>query len=88
MVTDAVFEEFLDISVTPRFPAGLTVFGGSGRWLSPNGRQVREASRMVLIVAPATAATRVGLDRIRAEYATRFGQQSVGLLRSPTCAAF
>ena len=38
-VTPAAFDAFLDRSVTPRFPSGLTVLDGTGRWRAPNGRQ-------------------------------------------------
>ena len=87
-VSDAEFDGFLDRSVTPRFPDGLTVTDASGRWRTPDGRQVREASRRVLIVARPGPDLRARLNAIRAEYTAQFRQQSVGLVTSRVCASF
>ena len=87
-VSAEAFAAFLDASVTPRFPAGLTVLEGAGRWRAPDGRLTQEASRVVLVVAPDDAATRAGLEAVRGEYRTRFRQESVGLVMVRGCAAF
>ena len=87
-VTVQAFDAFLDRSVTPRFPAGLTVLDGAGRWRAPDGRLTQEASKLVLIVAPKAPDPRTRLDAIRAEYKAQFRQQSVGLVTTPACAAF
>lgn len=84
----AAFTDFLDRSVTPRFPAGLTVLDAAGRWQAPDGRLTAEPSKLLLIVAPATPETRRRLQAIRDDYKARFHQQSVGLLLTPTCADF
>ena len=84
----AGFTAFLDRSVTPRFPAGLTVLDGSGRWRAPDGRMTQEASKLVLIVAAPGAQTIGSLQAIRSEYKAQFRQQSVGLLLAETCADF
>lgn len=82
------FTDFLDRNVTPRFPAGLTVLNGHGRWWAPDGRQTQEESRLVLIVVPREPDPRPALEAVRAEYKARFRQHSVGLLLQRTCAAF
>ena len=87
-VSAAAFDAFLDRSVTPRFPAGLTVLDGAGRWRAPDGRLTQETSKLVLIVAPDGADTRARLDAVRAEYRTQFRQQSVGLVLTRGCADF
>ena len=87
-VTQAAFDAFLDRSVTPRFPAGLTVLDGAGRWQAPDGRLTQEPSKLVLIVAPNDPGVPARLDAIRAEYKAQFRQQSVGLVLTRGCASF
>ena len=86
--SEAAFAGFLDASVTPRFPAGLTVLDAGGRWRAPDGRLIQERSKLVLIVTPDTPDAVPRLQAIRDEYKARFHQQSVGLLLAPTCADF
>lgn len=81
------FEDFLDRSVTPRFPAGLTVLDGAGRWRAPDGRMTQEPSKLVLIVTPDRDAL-AKLQAIRDEFKARFRQQSVGLVLARACADF
>jgi hypothetical protein len=88
-VTAAEWEDFLAHSVTPRFPDGLTVLDGQGQWLSPNsGRISHEASTVLLILATPAPDLKARLDAVREDYKTRFHQQSVGLITSPSCAEF
>lgn len=87
-VEEAAFTDFLDHDVTPRFPAGLTVLEAEGRWRAADGRQTRERSRLVLIVAPRSPDPAPALEAIRTEYKLRFRQESVGLLLNRTCASF
>ena len=88
-VTDeAGFTRFLDSDVTPRFPAGLTVIDGSGRWRAHDGRQSQERSKLLLIVAEPGGATLDRLQAIRAAYRAAFRQESVGLVLQPVCADF
>ncbi len=80
---------FLRDTVTPRFPAGLTVLEGAGQWRDPRtGRIGAEPSRVLLIAADPTPATGRALGEIAAAYKARFRQQSVGVLVAPTCASF
>lgn len=88
LTDEAAFVRFLDANVTPRFPDGLTVLSGAGRWRAPDGRMTQEASRLVLIVAARGTETMVRLQAIRTAYKAAFRQQSVGLTLSTTCADF
>ena len=42
VVTEERFLAFLDTAVTPRFPDGLTLFKGHGRFTGENGALVKE----------------------------------------------
>ena len=85
---EAAFTRFLDTSVTPRFPAGLTVLAAAGRWRTPEGRLTQEPSRLVLIVAEPGPDTLARLQAIRTDYRATFHQQSVGLALNRVCADF
>jgi hypothetical protein len=88
-VTDAAWAAFLAGVVTPRFPAGLTVFDGSGQWRQPgSGRVVAERATVVRIVTDSAPDTIRLLEEIRAAYRGRFAQDSVGLVTAAGCASF
>ncbi len=88
-VSAAAWSGFLADTVTPRFPDGFTAWDGSGQWRDPaTGRIGAEASRVLLIAAPASPATSRGLAEIAEAYKARFRQKAVGILTAPTCAAF
>ena len=85
---DAAFNAFLDREVTPRFPAGLTVLDGAGRWQDPAGRLTQERSKLVAIITQPGADTLGRLQAVREAYKVQFRQQSVGLALSRVCADF
>jgi hypothetical protein len=72
----AEWDAFLDESVTPLFPAGLTVVDGSGQWRGGDGRIDREPAKILVIVRPG-GADGEGIAAIIAAYKTRFAQESV-----------
>jgi hypothetical protein len=68
---------------------GFTVYEALGQWRDPRTRIIgREPSRVVEIDAPDTRDLRDRIAAVRAEYKTRFHQQSVGLLTLPACGTF
>ena len=77
-VTEYQFSRFVNDTVTPRFPDGLTVLSGSGQWKS-DGRIVRERSKLVIILYPADGAAESGkkIEEIRSAYEKQFQQESV-----------
>lgn len=88
-VDDLAWGGFLAQSVTPRFPAGLTVLNGYGQWRQPaSGRISAEPSSVVVLVVEPGSATLAALDSVRAEYRQRFHQDSVGLSLTESCASF
>ncbi|MFK4595129.1 hypothetical protein RKD30_001796 [Streptomyces pristinaespiralis] len=89
-VTDAQFMTFVDRSVTPHFPAGLTIQEGRGQWRDSNGVVERERSYELILLYPAAEArTRdPQIERIRDAYVTAYAQDSVARLDEPTLADF
>ena len=87
-VSDEDWRAFLEDTVTPRFPDGLSVFDAAGQWRDSQGSIVRERSKMVLILAePSSDAVR-RLDEIAEEYKRRFSQESVLRVVDSACVAF
>ena len=88
VVDDAAWAAFLDDTVTPRFPDGLTVLDAQGQWRDPAGLVQQERSKLlVILAAPGGYAMRL-LDEISEEYERRFDQESVLRVVSDTCVSF
>jgi hypothetical protein len=78
-VTDYQFTKFVDSSVTPRFPDGLTVLAGNGQWKGENGKVVKERSKVIIILYPVDGADQSSkkIEEIRDLYEKKFQQESV-----------
>lgn len=78
-VGDVEFKQFLDEVVTPRFPDGLTVLKGFGQFRESDGQIVQESSFVLILLYPREALrdSSAKIEEIRAEYKTRFEQESV-----------
>jgi Protein of unknown function (DUF3574) len=88
-VTERAWSKFLDTEVTPRFPDGLTVFDAHGQWRSGDGRIYREATRVLLILYKADAASEGKIEALRDAYKKQFHQEDAPLrVDSTVCAAF
>jgi hypothetical protein len=85
VVTPAEWDDFLRITVTPRFPAGLTAWPASGQWRAANGQVVREDSHVLQLLHPADDASEESIRGIMAEYRKRFAQEAVLRVRSRAC---
>lgn len=73
------FDDFLSGFVTERFPDGLTVLKGKGQFLNSRGEVERERSVVLILLYPTSARSEkhIKIEEIRAEYKSRFQQQSV-----------
>ena len=80
--------QFLERSVTPRFPDGLTWAEAHGQWRGADGRIVIEPSRVLMLLHVDDATARAAIDAIRSDYKHDFAQESVLRVVSPACAAF
>ena len=88
-IPEAAWRQFLQDTVTPRFPQGFTVIDSTGQWRNPQTQIVtRQRSAVVNIVAPNTPDTLHELDEIADAYKREFHQISVGVSLAPVCAAF
>ena len=88
VVADEAWNTFLEDSVTPRFPDGLTVFDARGQWRNSEGLVLKERSKvLVILVPPAEDGMRL-TGEISDEYKRRFNQESVLRVVSDVCATF
>jgi hypothetical protein len=85
-VSDRAWARFVRTELTPRFP-GLTVLDAQGAWRDGT-REVREASKLVIVVVKDDAATRDAVAAASDAYKRRFHQTSVGIVTQTVCAAF
>lgn len=78
-VTEAEWTDFLDQSVTPRFPNGLTVVQANGRYRSQHEQIKEEPAGIVIILHPSDQFPTADqmIQQIAAEYIRRFEQESV-----------
>jgi hypothetical protein len=88
-VTRREWTAFVRQNVTPRFPAGFTVYEAEGQWLDPvSHAAVRENSKVMIIAAEDTAEVRTKIAEVSDLYRKAFHQQSVGVITRRECAAF
>ena len=88
IVDDAAWDTFLQDTVTPRFPAGLTVLDGRGQWRDSTGTIQRKRSKLLIILAPPGEEGLRLIEEVSEEYKQRFSQESVLRVVSPACVAF
>jgi hypothetical protein len=87
-VTEQEWQSFVEQVVTPRFPAGLTVLESTGQWRNPDGRIVREPSKVLVILHPSSETADAKIDEVRRLYCERFNQEAVMKVASPARVAF
>lgn len=87
-VSDAQWTDFLDATVTPAFPQGLTVIDAVGQWRGASGGVVREPSKLVVLLHPRSVKDDEAIAGIIDTYRKRFGQEAVLQERQSACVRF
>jgi hypothetical protein len=78
VVSDADFQEFVDVQVTPRFPDGLTLLAGYGQFKNSAGVINKERSLVLILFYPPQMRDASKLiQEIREIYKAMFQQESV-----------
>ena len=88
VVDDAAWAMFLEDTVTPRFPDGLTAYDARGQWRDSEGQIKKERTKVLVILAPPGEDGLRLIDEISDEYKRRFSQQSVLQVVYDTCVSF
>ena len=87
-VSDDEWAAFLEDTVTPRFPDGLTVLDAAGQWRGSDGVTQKEQSKLLIILAPPGDKATLLIDEISDEYKSRFDQESVLKVVGDACVSF
>jgi hypothetical protein len=85
-VSDAEWASFLADTVTPQFPAGLTVIDARGQHRDPAGVIASERTKLVIVVVFDVPAHRARVASIVETYTKRFGQHEVFRVEQSVCA--
>ena len=88
VVDDAAWATFLEDTVTPRFPDGLSVLDAQGQWRDSEGLVWKERSKVLVILTPQGRDGMRLIDEISDEYKRRFSQESVLLVVYDACVSF
>lgn len=75
VVSAADWAKFLESTVTPLFPQGLTSSRASGQWRSADGENVREDSHVLQLLHPDDAASEQGIRELIERYKSQFRQE-------------
>lgn len=78
---------FVVDEVTPRFPDGVTLTPGGGRWKGPEHQMMRDAAKVLVLVLPAKGDPAANVEAVRAAYRARFNQDSAVVMPPPVCVA-
>lgn len=84
-VSRAQFRNFLEGTVTPRFPEGYTVVEATGHYRYKSGKIAAEPARVLVVLTKAPDAAAPKIDEIVRVYKTRFRQESVGRSHRVDC---
>jgi hypothetical protein len=87
-VSEDEWRGFLGRVVTPRFPAGFTVWDARGQWRGADGTIEEEKSKVLAVFHPSDGPSRAAVDSIVASYRSEFQQEAVLRARTPACVGF
>ena len=86
-VSEVEWEAFLADTITPRFPAGMTIIDVKGQWQEPGGNIQREDTKLMRGLLDSTEGEKLRLiNEISDEFVTRFNQDPVFRILNEICA--
>jgi Protein of unknown function (DUF3574) len=87
-ITEAEFQGFIDVKVTPRFPEGLTLLAGNGQFRDSAGNIIQEGSKLLILLYPFSKDSSALVDEVRNDYKGQFQQESVLRVDEFSCVSF
>ena len=87
-LSDSAWQQYVDQVLTPRFPAGLTIWDAAGQWRGASGKVERERSKVLTLLHSGDARSDQLVAEAVGEYKRRFAQEAVLRERVTTCSRF
>lgn len=87
-VSDQEWNTFVEREITSRFPAGSTVVDTHGQWTGPDGKLVREDSRVLILLHDNDSETDRKIEAIRKAYIQQHHQDAVMRVDSTSRVSF
>jgi hypothetical protein len=87
-LSDSAWQQFVDEVLTPRFPAGLTIWDAAGQWRGASGQVERERSKVLTLLHVGDSVSDGLVTEAVGEYKRRFAQEAVLRERVATCSRF
>lgn len=84
-LSDSAWQQFVDEVLTPRFPAGLTIWDATGQWRGVSGQVERERSKVLTLLHTDDSSSDGLVAEAVGEYKRRFAQEAVLRERTATC---
>ena len=84
-VSSEEWSSFLREVVTPKFPAGLSVWRASGQWQGADGTLVKENTFVLSLVHTREDVSEAHVRAIVSDYKARFQQEAVLRVKSHAC---
>lgn len=81
VISNDEFNSFVDSTITPVFPEGLTIYRTSGQWKNYKGAIIKEPAAVVEIIHSDNPETQKLINVIIETYKTRYLQESVLLIQ-------
>lgn len=88
VVTADEWDTFINETVMPAFPEGLTSWAASGRWKTATGMSERETSYILQLAHDGDREKNTAIERIMRTYKKDFQQEAVLRIRSQACHSF
>jgi Protein of unknown function (DUF3574) len=87
-LSDSAWQQYVDEVLTPRFPAGLTIWDAAGQWRGASGKVERERSKVLTLLHSGDERSDRLVAEAVGEYKLRFTQEAVLRERVTTCSRF
>jgi hypothetical protein len=88
VVSPEEWQDFLQRTVTPRFPRGFATMESSGQWRHADGSNRSEASHVLVLDHPADAVSESAVLEIISTYKSRFQQEAVFRVKTDACISY
>jgi Protein of unknown function (DUF3574) len=87
-LSDSAWQRYVDEVLTPKFPAGLTIWDAAGQWRGASGKVERERSKVLTLLHSGDSRSDQLVADAVGEYKRRFTQEAVLRERVTTCSRF